>query len=322
MATTTLFRPKRALSLPPAHNLSSVFLRLPAAYRSFHASPRAPFLETGVAAAHTLIEGLHASTGLPWVYTLPLAALAIRATCILPISIYARRKIHRQAALAPVVQSWQHVLRKETMRETGYLGPHVTQQKLLWQLRRKRSEIYKRWGCQVWKTMLPLVQLPVWLTAIEAVRAMCGIRTGLLGMILRSEKNADSPIAGIEKEASFATDGALWFPDLLVPDPQMILPFMLTGAVLLNLTNAHGGPVQSVWQRRLTNSFRVVALALGPLTLQVPAAMLVYWISSSVLAYIQAVILNRAMPMPPAVKPCKPRKPRGVLDSGAQKADR
>ena len=154
--------------------------------------------------------------------------------------------------------------------------------------------------------MLPLAQLPIWLTAIEAVRAMCGTRAGLLGMILRSENAAT---AGVPTAPSLATEGILWFPDLLVPDPQLVLPFLLSGAVFLNLTHARSGVGnQSVWQKRLHRSLMIVALALGPLTLQVPSAMLVYWISSSLLALLQAMILDRAMPMPPAIKPCDPMK--------------
>lgn len=312
--SATLFRPKRALS--PSINISTVFLQLPASYRSFHVSPQSRFLEAGVATAHALFEGVHASTGLPWVYSLPFAALTIRSTVILPLSIYARRITQKQISLAPLVNSWQHVLRKQTMAEAGHLGPQVAQDKLLWHMRRKRSEIYNRWGCQLWKTMLPLVQLPVWLTAIEAVRAMCGTRAGLLGMIMRSDNDLDAVATGIEKEASFATEGALWFQDLLVPDPQLILPFMLSGAVLLNLTNARSGPNQAAWQRRLQTSFKIVALALVPLTLDVPSAMMVYWISSSMLAYVQAVVLDKVMPIPRPVKPCDPRKRSESTDAG------
>lgn len=313
-----LLRPKRLL--PPSSfntniniNIPSIFFQLPASYRSFHASPRPQFIETSVATAHTLLETLHSSTGLPWVYTIPLASLAIRASIILPLSIYARRVTQKQASLAPLIQSWQQVLHHETMKEAAHMGPQIVQRKMLWRIRQKRSELYKRWGCPVWKTMLPLVQLPVWLTAIEAVRAMCGAQSGLLGMVLRSDNDADAISAGIVKEASFATEGALWFPDLLVPDPQLILPFMLSGAVLLNLSSVKSGPNQALWQKRVKRSMKVVALALGPLTLQLPSAMLIYWISSSLLALIQAKVLDWAMPLPTPVKPCDPKKRWAVI---------
>ena len=313
---TVLLRPKRTFTPSTSLNLSPIFLQLPASYRAFHASPRPQFLDAGVATAHTLLDTLHASTGLPWVYTLPLAALTLRTTLILPLSIYSRRVIQKQASLSPLVQSWQHVLRAEVMAETAGMGPQVAQQKLLWRMRQKRSEIYARWGCQTWKTMLPLAQLPIWLTAIEAVRAMCGTRAGLLGMILRSENAAT---AGVPTAPSLATEGILWFPDLLVPDPQLVLPFLLSGAVFLNLTHARSGVGnQSVWQKRLHRSLMIVALALGPLTLQVPSAMLVYWISSSLLALLQAMILDRAMPMPPAIKPCDPMKRLKDITAGGR----
>jgi len=141
---------------------------------------------------------------------------------------------------------------------------------------------------------------------------MCGKESGLLGMMAARFGGDDSASAVVEKgipiEQSFATEGALWFPDLLAADPQMVLPFMLSGAILLNLSNAEGN---TIWQKRLKRSLGIVGLALGPLTLQLPSAMLIYWISSSMLAYIQAAVLDRVMPIK-AVQPCKPRKARGL----------
>lgn len=333
---TALIRPRRALApsskLPHINsinsiNLSPIFLQLPATYRSFHASPRPQFLDAGVATAHALFDTLHSSTGLPWVCVLPLAALTIRTTLILPISIYSRRVIQKQASLTPLVQSWQHVLRGRAMAKAASLGPHAVQKELLLQMRRKRSEIFSRWGCQIWKTMLPLAQLPIWVTAVEAVRAMCGAQVGLLGMMMRTENSADAVSDGIREammQPSFAVEGALWFPDLLVPDPILILPFMLSGAVFLNLTNSQGSRAnQSAWQRRLQRSLKVVALLLGPLTLQMPSAVLVYWISSSLLAYLQSVVLDKAMPMPSPVKPCDPparRKQRAAVKAAEETA--
>ena len=302
-----MFRSKR-LNPPPNH-ISSLFLQLPPTYRSFHASPRPQFLqaglEIGVTSAHTLFEGLHSYTGLPWAYTLPLAALAIRTTFILPLSIYSRRMAQKQVALSPILQSWQHVLKKETMREVGHLGPVVAHEKLMWKVREKRSEIYKRWGCPLWKNFLPLIQLPIWLTVIETVRAMCGTGMGLLGSIIWSDEGGAA--TWIAKEMSFATEGALWFSNLMAPDPQLLLPFMLSGAIFLNLWGTTGSN-QAAWQRRLSNSLKIVALAIGPLTLHVPSAMLVYWISSSLLAWMQARVLDVVMPIKKQVEPCNPKK--------------
>jgi inner membrane protein COX18 len=312
-----MFRSKRLT--PPPNHISNLFLQLPPTYRSFHASLRPQFLqaglEIGVTSAHTILEGLHSYTGLPWAYTLPLAALAIRTTFILPLSVYSRRMAQKQVALSPILQSWQHVIKKETMREVGHLGPVVAHEKLMWKIREKRSEIYKRWGCPLWKNFLPLIQLPIWLTVIETVRAMCGTGMGLLGSIIWSDKAGAA--TWVAKEMSFATEGALWFSNLMAPDPQLLLPFMLSGAIFLNLWGTTG-PNQAAWQRRLSNSLKIVALAIGPLTLHVPSAMLVYWISSSLLAWVQARVLDVVMPIKKQVEPCNPKKRLGLSESKAK----
>jgi inner membrane protein COX18 len=208
------------------------------------------------------------------------------------------------------------------MKEVGHLGPVVAERTLIKKMRKKRSEIYTRWDCGLWKSYLSFVQLPVWLVAIEAVRKMCGKEVGLLGMIFGSSaEGKDMPEAlagatlGSGKEISLATEGGLWFPDLLVPDPCLVLPFMLSGVIFANLFNSTT-KTPSVGQRRLMNSMKMVALAIGPLTLQMPSAMLVYWISSSSFALGQALLLEKLMPVKPPVIPCKPR--RRISSAGAQ----
>jgi len=197
------------------------------------------------------------------------------------------------------------------MQEVGHLGPVVAQRTVVKKMREKQREIYTRFGCGRWKLFLPIVQLPIWLLAIETIRKMCGTRTGLLGLIAAQFSSSADPPSGPEGvlvEETFATEGALWFENLLVPDPQLILPFMLSGVMFLNLSHAQRGANQTIWQRRLMNSLKVVALAIGPLTLQIPSAMLVYWISSGLLAYTQGAILDKIMPVKPPVLPCKPKR--------------
>jgi len=306
---TVLQHAKRAALPISRTQISKRFLQLPSSCRSFHATPPAQFYDTAVGAAQSVFEGLHTVTGLPWAYTIPLTALLIRTTFILPISIYQRRVNQKQVALSPLVQSWAHQLRKETMMEVGHLGPLAAQRSLGKKMRSKRREIYKRWRCQFWKNNLQFIQLPIWLTAIEAMRKMSGKEQGLLGMIFgTSTEDREMALAALQsgKELSFTTEGALWFPDLSVADPMLILPFMLSATMFANLYNG-AGKNPSVMQRRITNTLKIVALAIGPLTLQVPSAMLLYWISSSSFALIQALVLERLLPIKAPVVPCKPR---------------
>ncbi|KAI9697060.1 MAG: hypothetical protein M1836_005021 [Candelina mexicana] len=115
----------------------------------------------------------------------------------------------------------------------------------------------------------------------------------------------------IPVESTFATEGAFWFPDLLVPDPHLLLPFILSGTMFtniwLNTRLQNDGTEPSVFKRRLTNSLKFVALIIGPATLQMPSAMLVYWISSSSFAMLQNLLLDWIVPLDKPVKPCKPK---------------
>jgi inner membrane protein COX18 len=281
------------------------FLQLPPTCRSFHVSPQPQFIEVAIGTAHGFFEGIHSATGLPWAYAIPLAALAIRTAVVLPLSIYVRRVNQKQVALYPLVQSWQYQLRKETMAEVGHLGPTVAHRKLLQKTRAKRNEIYKRWNCGLWQNWMPLLQLPIFLTAVEALREMCGARVGLLGIISRTSTNELGKTGMLSMELSLATEGMLWFPNLILPDPQLVLPFILSGAMFLSIGKMRKGGVQTAFQRRLTNGLRVVALLVGPIMLDMPSVILLYWISSTLLGQVQYFIMDRIMPLKPPLLPCK-----------------
>lgn len=309
-----LIRPRASFCRPARTNISSAFLQLPPSCRAFHASPRPQFFEATVTSAHAIFEGLHTVTGLPWAYTIPLAALTIRTVFILPISIYTRRNMQKQVALQPLMESWNHQLKKEAMKEVGHLGPAATQSALIRKVRKKRSEIYGRWGCQLSKNFLPLLQLPIFLVAIEALRMMCGTHEGLFGLVMSSISGTETTLAASALfEPGFATGGALWFPDLTASDPELRLPFMLSATVLWSVLSGRAAN-PTIWQKRFTRSLGLVALVLGPLTFQVPSAMLVYWISSSLLAHGQGYMLAKLMPIT-SFKTCKPKRALRIGDS-------
>jgi inner membrane protein COX18 len=155
--------------------------------------------------------------------------------------------------------------------------------------------------------------------------------TELLGSVSTPTTPLDTVSTIIPLEPSMTTEGMLWFTDLTASDPLLILPFVLSAIMLINISHNTATPgtlanltarlsgktpaatnisvVQiSPFRRRLTNSLKVFALAVGPLTLQVPTGMLVYWISSSSLAYLQGHILDVFLPLKPPPSACKPPK--------------
>jgi len=297
--------------------VSTAFLQLPPSYRAFHASPRPQLLETIVTPAHLLFEGLHSFTGLSWIYTIPLTALAIRLSISLPLSIAQRRLLNKRQRVLPLIQSWHQQLKIETMKEVGHLGPGKTQAELSKKTRRKRIEILKRYGCSQLSLMrAPLIQLPVFLMSIEALRIMAGTESGLLGLVAQSITGGEATVLDEQMrkswvEPSLTTEGALWFKDLTAADPEKILPFMLSGTMVLNIIGGRkvDGITQTVWQKRITRIIVAMALCAGPLLLHVPSGVLVYWISSLLMAFGQSTLIDHFMPLKKAVTACEPRRP-------------
>jgi inner membrane protein COX18 len=337
LARCTRFRPVQlqhvsSISLLTTTRPTSLLLQLPPLLRSraFHASPRPQFVTEVVTelvtTSHSALTSIHSLTGLPWAYSIPLFALLLRTTLILPLSITTRFANRKQVALAPLLQAWRHTLRVETMKEVGHLGPVMAQRTLIEKMRMKRKEIYKRWGCGLWKNYLAILQMPVFLAVMEALRNMCGARQGWFGMITgwadgasdasSPGGNVDGVITGdgllapspIGLEESLATEGALWFPNLLEADPQLILPFMLSASILLNLFG-HQKVALGPWQTRFRRGMGVAALCVGPIMIHVPSALALYWVSSSLMAYGQALLIDWAIPIAKPVASCEPKRP-------------
>ena len=123
-----------------------------------------------------------------------------------------------------------------------------------------------------------------------------------------SNEVIESPL--IPLESTFATEGALWFPDLLAPDPALVLPFILSGSLFANIyylemLSRKRGITPGRGQRRIRRILKILALAIGPATLSVPSAIHVYWISSAWCGFGWNIILDRYLPNKP-IKPCRP----------------
>lgn len=300
-------RPSNCPSKFPA-----ALLQLPTSFRSFHASSRPQSFDAIIAPAHALFEGLHNFTGLPWAYTIPLAALTIRTLITLPISIHGRRISLKRREITSVLEAWNHHLRKAAIKEKGHLGPVQTNHTFVTTSRQKRLELYRRHGCETWKALAPpLTQLPIFLTAIESLRRMFGMQSGLLGLASASITGQDAADKSMTDwfEPTMSTEGALWFPDLTIADPMMLLPFMLSGSMLLNLKGGRYSEVQTAGQKRIRRIFMTIAVVMGPLCLQMPSGILVYWTSSMLFAFGQALVLDKIMPIKKIIVPCKPRSP-------------
>jgi inner membrane protein COX18 len=319
----------RLLSAKCKPSTTDLFLRLPASYRAFHASPKPQFVDGLVSGTHEILSGIHSISGLPWAYTIPLAALGVRAVLILPLTLYTRRRLQRQASLNPLLHAWMYHIRAKNMQTSATMGPKMVESISKKEFRTKQRELFSRWGCQTWKQYLPMLQIPVWVVISDTIRKMSGHSEGLLSFLASLlpkgwTSNVDAapnatlatmtdgqvglvPVSSVGIEPGFATEGMLWFPDLLSSDPMLLMPFILSGVMLWNIKPWKFTNSKQPWRRGFTKGLGLLSLMVIPVTLQVPSALLLYWISSASLGGLQAALLDKFMPIKAPVQPCQPK---------------
>lgn len=294
--------------------------------RQFHPTRPARLIDESVVIAHTLLQGVHATTGLPWVASIPLTAIIVRSVVALPLQLWAISHRKTEAKLSPLVVAWGRYHQDKVMAtakaEGRDLGPVVSQKRVDRGWKRSTRNLYKRWGFRPWATYAPILQLPAWLSVMESIRYMVDGPGGLLRWLQSSTVDTESTTPLIPVAESMSTEGALWFQNLLVADPIWILPIMLSATVFTNIRLGWkipskealaDMPRKQVLKERAFMGLRIglqfMACALAPVMIQAqaPAGLLVYWISSTLFATAQTQILHKTMPSPPTIKPLKPK---------------
>jgi YidC/Oxa1 family membrane protein insertase len=158
---------------------------------------------TPVGFIEELFEILHVTTGLPWWGTITLATIIIRIG-LFPLLLKSQINIARLTKVQPKSEKLMEQIRKA--RSEG-------DQQTLMAKSIELKQLYSDNDINMFSSLtLPLVQTPIFISFFFALRKM-----------------AELPVPGFEQ------GGILWFKDLSVPDPQMILPFVGSGTFILIL---------------------------------------------------------------------------------------
>ena len=303
------------------------------------------------------------TTGLaiaPWYLLLPFSALALRTTTTLPLTLYARRTCISLITLCPLFSAWGRVIGTGVAKSKSDspLTPYEWERQTREKAKLKEKELQKIFGCESWKEYISLLQIPVWVIASLTLRGMTtepssvtAARNSPLpplpgeeqeGVIEVVASTATSPgylqslLDSIPLESTFSHGGALWFPDLLAPDPLYLLPIMLSLSMFANIEfQALQYPPTTNRGRIVKNILRIFSLGIIPVTIQTPVvcisftqplaivyfswlmwqvvggrggceqALTLYWLSSSLYSLVQNIVLHFLYPMPKAVTPCK-----------------
>jgi inner membrane protein COX18 len=306
----------------------------PQRVRQFHASPRRHgALDILLSVPHDFMVTLH-SSGLSWAAVIPITAITIRCLVVPFLIAPARRERQKMAELAPMISANALLLRdhveQQIIEKPQIVAKRSPQALYKDTLKNMTNSKIRDFNIGRYTGFRTLLQIPVFLVVIEALRRMMGMeRGGLLSLLSRKDapKNIETSTipSGTDVPAILQTESAVsetssWYEpsmtvegpfsivDLTAPDPTLCLPFIVSGLMFANLRygmRRKKDLTKSKLSRRLQNGMLGVAFLIAPLTLHLPAGFLYYWACTSASSLTADILLDLLFPHRPAVTPCR-----------------
>jgi inner membrane protein COX18 len=255
-----------------------------------------------------------------WAISIPVATVAIRFMVTGLIKLINSRATSRLQTVHAFKLAYEQATKRPTPVEpfsVDAAGEPIVVVPREVHLKSWRNAIMKRYKAnQLRITLWNLVNIPVWLATVETLRSMVGCKYGIIGLFYRSlgllpgESEILHPLM---VKPLMSSEGVLWFADLTVPDPTGCLSVILGMAIARNIFQAtaslrkpafidEGGWFRKYWVRAVP----LGGLIIVPMTLQFPAALLLYWASSTISAPIISSFFkmsDKKKPISATIKP-------------------
>ncbi|CAB4409812.1 unnamed protein product [Rhizophagus irregularis] len=215
---------------------------------------------TPVGLVEEFFEILHITTGLPWWGTITLATIILRLA-LFPLIIKSQLNIAKLTKIQPKSQKIMDQITKA--REEG------DQQTLMIKSVELKQLFLDNDLNMFSSSLLPLVQMPIFISFFIALRKM-----------------AELPVPGLEH------GGILWFKDLSVPDPQIILPFLVSGGFIAMLEFGVDTNLKNTQAVGLKWFFRIISVTSIFFTMQLPSAILYHFFCTNLISFTQSLLLK------------------------------
>ncbi|KAJ1729561.1 Cytochrome c oxidase assembly protein cox18, mitochondrial, partial [Coemansia biformis] len=233
----------------------------------------------------------------PWWAAICGTAVVVHLTLVLPLKIYQKRTTARAQRLEPAVLAWRHSVHSSLRLETRGKGmsEDAFDKLLRRRLMMKQHDLMLSQGCHpVFVLLLPLTQFPIWISITAALRHLCGCTTWLV--------DADDAVYAVA--SGMRSEGALWFTDLAMADPTCGLSAILVAASVANVVlsgrRIKDGSLMAIGRQKswLVRTGTVLSYTMpwviGWISLYQPAALVLYWTTSSSLALVENMVFQNA----------------------------
>ncbi|XP_074618316.1 cytochrome c oxidase assembly protein COX18, mitochondrial-like [Acropora palmata] len=236
-----------------------------------------------VHALQILLDAFHTWTHLPWWAVIVGSTAVLRSMITLPLAIHQHKLIAQIELHQPTISMMTEALKHRVVGECQRSGVSADKADKLFKKRHRKMiyDYYQSEGCNPLKIyILPWIQMPLWFFLSLSLRNLTGF--------FPSQRNSGGDM--ILPCPEIANEGALWFADLTVPDPTLIIPFAVGVFNLANIElNALRRQKPTKTQQIVTNSLRIVSVGIVFVASQVPTAMSLYWAVSALLGLTQNV---------------------------------
>ena len=238
-----------------------------------------------ISLAQGFLESVHSFTHLPWWCTIVLTCVGLRSFITLPLAVHQNKLITKIELLQPTLKELTEALKHRVTVESRSKGLSAEAANKVFkkQLRKYTYDLYSTNGCNPIKLYtLPWAQIPLWIVLSLALRNLSGT--------FRWDSKGENPCPS---HPDMSKEGALWFPDLTLPDYTGMLPVFLGLANLANIElHALKRKDPPLKQRTITMFFRLLSLCMVVVALKVPAAMSLYWSASAAFGLLQNISLK------------------------------
>ena len=228
------------------------------------------------------LEAFHTFSGLPWYLTIIGSTLLVRASFV-PLILYQSTVLGRYATAAkPEGDKLWELTKQATQNATT-----ATKLKAYPIYVNGMFSILNKHGISLFSMFGgSLIQIPIFITFVFTMRRM---------------------IRDPELANELSNGGILWFENLTLADPTLLLPLTAIGLTYINLQVSLGNAPNGSMFYYLKDIGQVLLILFLPITSGLPSGVFVYWTTSASFAAIQTQVLRAdsfriAMGLPPIPK--------------------
>ncbi|QLQ80774.1 hypothetical protein HG537_0E01290 [Torulaspora globosa] len=279
----------------------------------------------GISVFHGVSETLihiHNASSVPWVVLIPVGTILLRTITTLPLSIWQRKRIVKQQELRKLVQAVPPVTKlrlaasmasrtDNSISSSGSvagelvnggsrsLTPEQITLLAVKETRKRQKRLFAKYNVQMWKNfILPLVQIPLWVTLSMGIRTLTEKRLletnsgELLNSIVPPTLDLSLPMDSLPMLVPLVL-GSLALANVEY-NGKTLTTTRASNAGIILAPNDHSRASQAMTS--ILNMSRFGCIFMMGISSQAPLLLSLYWISSQLYSFTQNLVLNWLWP--------------------------